>query len=59
MSRRRPFRLAAGFGVSVGAIQRLGCAGTDNVFSDGSSLERATVSGAVASGLVAALSVAV
>ena len=30
MSRRRAFRLAAGFGVSLGAIQILGCSGNDS-----------------------------
>jgi protocatechuate 3,4-dioxygenase beta subunit len=34
MSRRRAFRLAAGFGASLGAIQLLGCAGNEST-SDG------------------------
>jgi protocatechuate 3,4-dioxygenase beta subunit len=48
----------AGYQSSVGNLAQLSLA-TDNVFSDGSALELATVTGDVASGLTATLTVAV
>ena len=48
----------AGYGSSVTNLSQVSLA-TDNVFSDGSALELATVTGSVASGLTAALTVAV
>jgi hypothetical protein len=48
----------AGYEQSVTNLSRVSLA-TDTVFSDGASLELATVSGSVASGLTAAITVAV
>jgi len=48
----------AGYEASVNNLRQVTLA-TDNVFSDGSSLELATVTGSVASGFTAALTVAV
>ena len=48
----------AGYDSSVTNLSRISLA-TDNVFSDGSSLELATMSGSVAGGFTAALTVAV
>jgi len=49
---------AAGYGSSVTNLSQVSLA-TDNVFSDGSALELATVTGSVAAGLTAALTVAI
>jgi len=48
----------AGYEASVNTLSQVSLA-TDNVFSDGSSLELATITGSVASGLTATLTVAV
>lgn len=48
----------SGYEASVSNMSRVTLA-TDNVFSDGSSLELATVTGSVAGGFTAALTVAV
>jgi protocatechuate 3,4-dioxygenase beta subunit len=48
----------AGYETSVRNLSQVSLA-TDNVFSDGSSLELATVTGSVAGGLTAALTVAI
>ena len=48
----------SGYEASVTNLSRVSLA-SDNVFSDGSALELATVTGSVAGGLTAALTVAV
>ena len=48
----------AGYESSIANLSRVSLA-TDNVFSDGSALELATVSGGVESGFTAALTVAI
>ena len=48
----------SGYGASVTNLSRVSLA-TDGIFSDGASLELATVSGSVAGGLTATLTVAV
>ena len=48
----------AGYGSSVTNLSQVSLA-TDNVFSDGSALELATVTGSVGAGLTAALTVAI
>jgi len=58
MDRRQLVYATAGYEASVSNAARVTLA-SDNVFSDGSALELATVTGSVASGLTAALTVAV
>ncbi len=55
MDRRGLFRMAAQLGAGLGAFSLA----SDNVFSDGSSLELATITGNLAAGLTATLTVGV